>query len=72
MKLFTIGDSISQGFIQLAAAKTDLFYFTTGDKRQMIFANDTLYTKPVTLMQEIYGKNNPAQHLVKFIQLFKS
>lgn len=28
LKLFTIGDSISQGFMSLAAARTDLSYST--------------------------------------------
>ena len=28
MKLFTIGDSVSQGFMSLAAARTDLSYST--------------------------------------------
>jgi hypothetical protein len=28
MKLFTVGDSISQGFMSLAAARTDLLYST--------------------------------------------
>lgn len=44
----------------------------TDDEWRSIFANDTLYTKPITLMQELYGKADLAQHIVKFIQLFKN
>jgi hypothetical protein len=36
-----------------------------------IFANDLLYTKPITLMQELYGKEELAKHIIKLIQLFK-
>lgn len=37
-----------------------------------IFANDTLYTQPITLMQEIYGKDSLAKHIVNLIQLFSN
>ena len=37
-----------------------------------IFANDTLYTKPITIMQELYGKDALAKHIIKIIQLFRS
>ena len=43
----------------------------TDEEWRVIFANDTLYSKPITLMQEIYGKGNLGKHIVKFIQLFK-
>jgi len=43
----------------------------TDDEWRVIFGNDTLYSKPITLMQEIYGKDDLAKHIVKFIQLFK-
>ena len=36
-----------------------------------IFANDTLYTQPIALMQELYGKDDLAKHIVKLIKLFK-
>ncbi|MCI0557262.1 MAG: hypothetical protein MN733_02115, partial [Nitrososphaera sp.] len=32
-----------------------------------IFANDTLYTTPITLMQELYGKDDLAKHIIKLI-----
>jgi len=34
MKLFTIGDSVSQGFMSLAAARTDLSYSTQSRDRR--------------------------------------
>jgi hypothetical protein len=43
----------------------------TDDEWNIIFGNDTLYTKPITLMQELYSKGDLAKHIVKFIQLFK-
>lgn len=36
-----------------------------------IFADDLLYTKPITLMQELYGKEELAKHIIKLIQLLK-
>lgn len=36
-----------------------------------IFANDTLYTQPIALMQELYGKDDLAKHIVKLIKRFK-
>lgn len=44
----------------------------TDDEWRTIFNNDTLYSKPITLMQELYGKQDLAKHVVKFIQLFKN
>jgi hypothetical protein len=38
----------------------------------VIFNNDTLYTKPITLMQEFYKKDDLAKHIVKLIQHFRS
>jgi hypothetical protein len=36
-----------------------------------IFANDTLYAQPINLMQELYGKDDLAKHIVELIKLFK-
>lgn len=41
------------------------------DEWGAIFGNDALYSKPITLMQELYGKDDLAKHIIKFIQLFK-
>lgn len=43
----------------------------TNDEWQIIFNNDTLYSQPITIMQEIYGKQELAEFIVKFIKLFK-
>jgi hypothetical protein len=44
-------------------ANTDLDWPT-------IFANDTLYTQPITVMHELYGYDDLAQHVIKLIRLF--
>jgi hypothetical protein len=36
-----------------------------------IFNNALLYTKPITLMQEFYGKQDLAKHIIKLIQVFE-
>ena len=43
----------------------------TDSEWSSIFSTDLLYSKPISIMQELYGKQELAEHIVKFIQLFK-
>jgi hypothetical protein len=42
------------------------------DEWKVIFSNDLLYSKPISLMQEIYKKGDLAKHIVSFIKRFKN
>lgn len=43
-----------------------------GCSRTTSFANDLLYSRPITLMQERYRKDELAKHVVQLIQLLES
>lgn len=47
MKLFTIGDSVSQGFMSLASARTDLSYSTLIAKAMGLSVNSAAYRHPL-------------------------
>src|SRR3712207_6958900 len=68
MKLFTIGDSISQGFMSGAAARTDLAYSTLDRKSTRLNSSHANISYAVFCLKKKKKKQQTINHIIIVIK----